>query len=155
MPFRPRRSSAPLGLAALLIVAFALAFAPPLEAQVVSDPRIAEFDPSPDHWTILDDGQPAVVGYELNLYVVGAPAPFATVDMGKPSPAVDGKIRYDFSNGGGGLAASRRRIRSPRERGRPGRRSAQRPVEHVHVQRLPFVHVFTEHRVREGAGRRR
>ena len=97
MPIRPRRISAPPGLAALLLIVLALAFAPPLEAQVVSDPRIAEFDPSPDHWTLLEDGQPAVVGYELILYVVGAPAPFATVDLGKPSPAVDGKIRYDFS----------------------------------------------------------
>ena len=97
MPFRTRRSTAPIVLAALLIIAFALAVASPLEAQVVSDPRVAEFDPSPDHWAILDDGQPAVVRYELSMYVVGAPAPFATVDMGKPSPAADGKIRYDFS----------------------------------------------------------
>ena len=97
MPFRTRRSSAPLGLAALLIIAFVLAFASPLEAQVVSDPRVAEFDPSPDHWTILDNGQPAVVRYELSMYAVGSSAPFATVDMGKPSPAGDGKIRYDFS----------------------------------------------------------
>ena len=97
MPFRTRRSSPPLGLAALLIIAFALAVAAPLEAQDVIDPGVAEFDPSPDHWAILDDGQPAVVGYELSVYVVGAPMPFATVDMGKPSPAADGKIRYDFS----------------------------------------------------------
>ncbi len=97
MPFRTRRSSAPLGLAALLICAITLALATPLEAQVVSDPRVAEFDPSPDHWTILDNGQPAVVRYELSLYAVGSSAPFATVDMGKPSPAGDGKIRCDFS----------------------------------------------------------
>ena len=102
MPFRTRPRSAPPGLAALLTIAFALAFAPSLQAQVVSDPRIAEFDASPDHSTLLDSGQPAVVRYELSMYAVGASAPFATVDMGKPSPDLDGKIRYDFSNAAAG-----------------------------------------------------
>ena len=60
--------------------------------------EIAEFDPSPDHWATLDGGQPAVVRYELEMYMVGAAAPFTTVDMGKPSPDADGKIRYDFSS---------------------------------------------------------
>ena len=76
-----------------------MAFAAAASAQVVSDPRIAEFDPSPDHWATLDGGQPAVVRYELGMYMVGASAPFTTVDMGKPSPDADGKIRYDFSSG--------------------------------------------------------
>jgi uncharacterized repeat protein (TIGR02543 family) len=31
--------------------------------------------------------------------MVGASTPFATVDMGKPSPDADGKIRYDFASG--------------------------------------------------------
>jgi hypothetical protein len=97
MPFRTRRRSASIGFTALLVITFALAFAPPLQAQTVSDPRIAEFDPSPDHWATLDNGQAAVVRYELNMYSVGAATPFATVDMGKPSPGADGKIRYDFS----------------------------------------------------------
>ena len=89
---------APLGLIAALGLVFAFAFAAPLQAQVVSDPRLAEFDPSPDHWQTLDSGQPAVVRYELGVYMCGASAPFTTVDMGKPSPEGDGKIRFDFSS---------------------------------------------------------
>ena len=97
MPSRTRLLSAWLGLTALLVTTFSLAFAATLQAQVLSDPRVAEFDPSPDHWGVLDNGGSAVVRYELGVYSLGAPAPFGTVDMGKPSPASDGKIRYDFS----------------------------------------------------------
>ena len=85
--------------AALLGVALMLAVAAAANAQVVSDPRVAEFDPSPDHWQTLDSGQPAVARYVLGVYMMGAPEPFATVDMGKPDPDADGKIRYDFSSG--------------------------------------------------------
>jgi hypothetical protein len=97
MPTRTRRRSAFLGLTALLVTTVVLASASPVRAQAVSDPRTAEFDPSPDHWKVLDSGQSAVLRYELNLYSVGSPVPFATVDMGKPSPDADGKIRFDFS----------------------------------------------------------
>jgi hypothetical protein len=102
MPSRTRRRSASLGFTALLVITFALAFAAPLRAQVVSDPRIAEFDPSPDHWVMLDSGQPAVLRYELSMYSVGASAPFAMVDMGKPAPESDGKIRYNFTSAAAG-----------------------------------------------------
>ena len=95
---RNRRRFASLSLAALLGITLTLAFAPAVSAQVVSDPRIAEFDPSPDHWDVLASGQPAVVRYELGMYMVGASAPFTTVDLGKPSPDPDGKIRHDFSS---------------------------------------------------------
>ena len=91
------------GLIALLGMAFTLASAPTLQAQVVSDPRLAEFDPSPDHWATLDSGQPAVVRYELGVYMVGAAAPFTTIDMGKPSPEADGKVRFDFATAVTGL----------------------------------------------------
>ena len=96
MPSRNRRRSAWLGLA-LLGTVLVLASATTLQAQVLSDPRIAEFDPSPDHWAVLGSGQPAVLKYELDVYVVGSTTPLGTVDMGKPSPDSDGKIRYDFS----------------------------------------------------------
>ena len=95
--FQTRRRSASLGLIVLVGVAFMLASAVTARAQAVSDPRSAEFDPSPDHWQVLEGGQPAVVRYELGVYVIGTSAPFATADMGKPSPEADGKIRYDFS----------------------------------------------------------
>ena len=95
--FRTGRSSALLGLTALLAIAFSLAYATTTQAQVLSDPRIAEFDPSPDHWAVLADGNPAVLRYELSVYLVGASEPLAIADMGKPAPEPDGKIRYDFS----------------------------------------------------------
>ena len=81
-PSRTRRRSASLGLAAKLGIAFTLAFAATVQAQVVSNPRIAEFDPSPDHWQVLDSGQQAVLRYELGVYLLGASAPSATLDMG-------------------------------------------------------------------------
>jgi len=95
--FQIRRRSASLGLIVLVGVAFMLASAVTARAQAVSDPRVAEFDPSPDHWQVLESGQAAVVRYELGVYVIGTSAPFATAEMGKPSPEADGKIRYDFS----------------------------------------------------------
>jgi len=98
MPSRTRRNGALLSFTALLVTTFNLAFAVTVQAQVLSDPRMAEFDPSPDHWAMLDSGQPTVLRYELGVYMVGASAPFTTVDLGKPSPDADGKIRYDFSS---------------------------------------------------------
>ena len=96
-PFtEPRRALSMLRLA--LGAVLTLAIAATANAQVVTDPRIAEFDPSPDHWQMLESGEPAVVRYELGMYLVGASAPLATVDMGKPSPGGDGKIRYDFAS---------------------------------------------------------
>ena len=68
-------------------------------AQLVPNPRIVEFSPSADHYTILPGGAPAVSHYSFEVYVQGATAPFHTVDMGKPAPEPDGKIRYDFSSG--------------------------------------------------------
>jgi hypothetical protein len=86
-----------LVLTAALAILIVAALASPSQAQVVSDPRIAEFDPSPDHWRTLDGGQPAVVRYDLGVYMCGAAEPFTTIDMGKPSPEGDGRIRFDFS----------------------------------------------------------
>ena len=45
-----------------------------------------------------ENGDPVVVRYQLEVYRVGAQAPFVTVDMGKPAPETDGKVRYDFSS---------------------------------------------------------
>ena len=87
------------GLMVLAGLAFTLMCAATASAQVVNDPRIAEFDPSPDHWQSLENGESAVVRYELGMYMLGAASPFTTVDMGKPSPGADGKIRYDFASG--------------------------------------------------------
>ena len=93
-----RRQRISISAAAFFGLIFLLSFGTALQAQVLSDPRIAEFDPSPDHWAVLGGGQPAVVRYDLEMYEVGTSSPFATMDMGKPSPDADGKIRYDFSS---------------------------------------------------------
>jgi hypothetical protein len=98
IPSRTRRPIVTLALAALCSMMLALALGAPAQAQVLSDPRVAEFDPSPDHWVTLDGGQPAVLRYQLGVYLVGAPSPFGTVDMGKPDPEADGKIRFDFAS---------------------------------------------------------
>jgi hypothetical protein len=103
MPFRPLRRQGGFALVALLAAVWSVAFASPLQAQSVSDPRLAEFDPSPDHWTTLESGQPAVLRYELEMYLLGAVSPLLMVDMGGPSPAGDGKIRFDFTSATAGL----------------------------------------------------
>ena len=93
-----RLRSAWLGFTVLLVTTFALACAATSQAQVLNDPRVAEFDPSPDHWVTLSSGASAVLRYELAVYPLGVSAQVGTVDMGKPSPDADGKIRFDFSS---------------------------------------------------------
>ena len=85
-------------LTLLLGAALLLAIAVSAPAQVVDNPRIAEFDPSADHWQTLENGEPAVVRYELGMYLLGASSPFVTVDMGKPSPGADGRISFNFAS---------------------------------------------------------
>jgi hypothetical protein len=80
---------------AAAITFFILSTASIVAAQNVVDPRFAEFAPSPDH-DVVADGQPVVASYTLSLFLVGATTPFATVNLGKPSPGTDGLIRVDF-----------------------------------------------------------
>ncbi len=81
---------------AALVVALTM-LAGGAHAQSVVNPRIVEFDPSADHATLLEGGQPVVTEYALELYLQGAVAPFYTMSLGKPAPQADGKIRFDFS----------------------------------------------------------
>ena len=74
-----------------------VAFAAPAAAQQAADPTRAEFNPSPDHNTILPDGSPAVASYQLELHLQGAAQPFQTVSLGKPNPDPDGIIRVDLT----------------------------------------------------------
>jgi len=97
MPLRTRSNSRSLGRLVGLGLAFSLACASSLYAQVTVDPRIAEFSPSADHWQVLSDGLSAVSHYDLRFYLVGASTPLATINIGKPSPDADGKIRFDFA----------------------------------------------------------
>jgi len=52
---------------------------------------------SADHARLLPDGRPAVSEYRFELYTAGATVPFHWISLGKPAPAADGNIRFDFS----------------------------------------------------------
>jgi hypothetical protein len=74
------------------------AASPFLLAQSVLDPRIVEFEPSPDHNARTSDGQAVVTRYDLEFYVLNAQTPLLTVSLGKPSPDNDGIIRANFES---------------------------------------------------------
>ena len=65
-------------------------------AQAVSDPNVAEFSPSADHTAVDAAGTPLVSRYSLSFFAVGGTTPLVTLDLGKPSPDPDGKIRVNF-----------------------------------------------------------
>jgi hypothetical protein len=81
--------------AALILVLFATAAA--AQAPAIIDPRIVEFDPSPDHSALNASGQPRVTRYDLELYLVDGTQPVQVVNLNKPAPQGDGKIRVDFT----------------------------------------------------------
>ena len=72
------------------------------QTTVVTDPTSVSFTPSLDHSALLADGQPAVDHYSFDVYSVGATLPFQSTNIGKPAPAADGVIYYDFSTAVGG-----------------------------------------------------
>src|SRR5919201_1276100 len=84
--------------AAIAVVAAALVLPGVASAQQVIDPTRAEFNPSADHNTVLPDGSAAVQSYRLDLFLVGASAPFQSVSLGKPNPDPDGIIRVDLTS---------------------------------------------------------
>ena len=65
-------------------------------AQTVS-PQIVEFDPSADHDTAVN-GVDVVEGYELRFYAVGGSQPLHVIEIGKPAPQSDGRIRFNFAS---------------------------------------------------------
>jgi Viral BACON domain/Putative binding domain, N-terminal len=65
-------------------------------AQVVIDPDVVEFNPSPDHLALNKQGAAVVDQYELWFYLPGAAKPFQVVGLDKPDPGTDGKIRVWF-----------------------------------------------------------
>jgi hypothetical protein len=83
-------------LSACLVAVGVLACAGQGLAQVVANPRVAQFDPSPDHATMINGTTPVVTNYVLEVYIAGAAAPFHVMDLGKPRPAADGKLYFDF-----------------------------------------------------------
>ena len=90
-----RLSSIRTGLAVLAIVAVANIAA--AQTPAVMDPRVVEFDPSPDHNATLA-GQAVVSRYDLEFYLVGGAQAVRVTNLGKPSPEGDGKIRVDFTS---------------------------------------------------------
>ena len=82
-------------LAALVIVLVTVPAA--AQTPAVIDPRVVEFDPSPDHSAVASDSQPVVTRYSLELYLVGGTTPVQVANLGKPAPQTDGKIRVDFT----------------------------------------------------------
>jgi hypothetical protein len=67
-----------------------------VSAQTVVDPLIVEFNPSSDHYVVSTDGTPKVQSYSFAMYEAGATKPLQTVNLGKPEPDTDGKIRIPF-----------------------------------------------------------
>ena len=71
--------------------------AAPLHAQSIFDAQRVEFTPSADNNTLGGDGTPVVSNYTLTIYVAVASTPYATANLGKPTPDTDGMMRVDFS----------------------------------------------------------
>ena len=65
-------------------------------AQTIVDPQRAEFDPSPDHDAVSSDGTAIVKSYSLVIYQSGTTKALQTINLGKPTPDADGKIRVGF-----------------------------------------------------------
>ena len=81
----------------LLLVLLSLgAFPSILAAQPIADPRVVEFQPSPDHDRIVN-GVALVDRYALEFYVAGTNVVLQTLDVGKPTPGANGLIRFDFA----------------------------------------------------------
>jgi hypothetical protein len=95
----PVTSPLPFRLLVLGFLVGAGLFALPRTAlgQSVSNPRIVEFFPSPDHNRVLTGGQSAVTSYAWEVYPAGGSTPAQTIQMGKPAIGTDGLLRYDFS----------------------------------------------------------
>jgi hypothetical protein len=67
-------------------------------AQVVTNPRVIEFEASADHSVRFDDGREKVDRYEVEFYDRGAAEPFQVVNVGKPPPGSDGMVRLPLGS---------------------------------------------------------
>jgi hypothetical protein len=80
----------------LQVAAFLLLLLPwTLSAQATVDARTAEFGPSADH-NQISNGTAVVSSYQMQIFNAGTTQLVQTVNLGKPSPQTDGKIRVDF-----------------------------------------------------------
>jgi len=69
-----------------------------VSAQSIVDPQRAEFTPSADHSATTTEGVPLVQSYSLSIYQAGSTEALQTVNLGKPAPEADGKVRVAFLN---------------------------------------------------------
>src|SRR6476659_5737086 len=81
--------------AAALLVAAGLAYSSPAFAQTGTTGTI-EFAPSADHTVVASDGTPLLSQYSVSVYLAGQSTAIQTLNLGKPSPDADGKIRVEF-----------------------------------------------------------
>jgi hypothetical protein len=84
-----------LAISSRLVVGLLLS-ATPLSAQTIQNPTTVEFDPSPDHAATID-GTPVVDRYEMDFFIGGNGQAVLTLNLGKPAPAGDGRIRVNFA----------------------------------------------------------
>jgi hypothetical protein len=63
---------------------------------VIVDPKVVEFTPSLDHDAVASDGTLVVQSYSLSIFESATTIPLQTVNLGKPTPESDGKIRVPF-----------------------------------------------------------
>jgi hypothetical protein len=83
-------------ISALLVVVGLIASVHQADAQTVQNPQTVEFDPSPDHNSVIE-GTPLVDRYEMDFFVAGNAQPVRALSLGKPAPAGDGRIRVNFA----------------------------------------------------------
>ncbi len=55
------------------------------------------FIPSADHDAVTSDGQPVVLGYDLEIFVAGEYEPLVSISLRKPDRAPDGRIYINFA----------------------------------------------------------
>jgi hypothetical protein len=93
------RGKVPFSVLFVLLLVSMLPAGARAQTAPVTNPRNLVFTPSADHNALLGDGRAAVDHYVFEVYAVGAAQPFQTTNIGKPAPAADGSIYYDFSGG--------------------------------------------------------
>ncbi len=109
---------------------------------LVSDtvnPNVVRFIPSANHDSVGTAGQPMVTGYVLQIHRLGAPAPDAVIDLGKPLPDADGYIRVSLGNQLAGLTSAGAPFEARIVAVGPGGVSSSPPSNLFHVDGCRFV----------------
>ena len=80
----------------LLVYLSLVAFPSVVTAQPTTDPRVVEFERSPDHDRFVN-GVALVDRYALEFYASGTNLLLQHIDVGKPTPGANGLIRFEFA----------------------------------------------------------